>query len=303
MNSQNRLIFIKEIGRNKYNQKLGLYRCLCGNEKEILITCVKNNRTKSCGCLYKETCIINGKNNVIHGMSNSPEWLAWRNMKDRCYNENYPKYKNYGGRGIIVCDHWLESFENFYADIGDKPEPKEKYSIHRINNDDNYYKENCKWATQEEQQNNKSNNTYLEYNGKKQTIAQWSEEYNINVNSLIARLEGGWIIKDAITKPIRKAEKFNYNDLSLTPKEWSEKLGINRNSIESRLNHGWSIEKIVTKPIKKARKIIYNGLSLTSKQWGEKIGVDRKTIENRLKAEWSIEKTLTTPSGNSKNGK
>lgn len=87
-----------------------------------------------------------------HGMSNTPEYKAWFEMKRRCYNKNRKGYKNYGGRGIKVCDRWLESFENFYEDMGDRPSPN--HSLDRIDVNGNYEPSNCKWSDRTEQNYN-----------------------------------------------------------------------------------------------------------------------------------------------------
>ena len=84
-----------------------------------------------------------------HGMSKTPEFRAWLNMKERCYRPTNARYHRYGARGIEVCDRWLESFENFYTDIGDRPSPT--HSLDRIDNDGNYEPDNCRWGTREEQ--------------------------------------------------------------------------------------------------------------------------------------------------------
>lgn len=97
-----------------------------------------------------------GKQNQIHGMSTTPEYRVWVSIKQRCYNPNYRYYKDYGGRGIRVCDRWLYSFVAFFKDMGKRPGPK--YTIERVDNDGNYELGNCKWVTRKEQQNNTRKN-------------------------------------------------------------------------------------------------------------------------------------------------
>ncbi len=130
-------------------------RCDCGNEIKVQAGRLKSGHTQSCGCLRKETTIKTNKAQKKHGMCFTPEYKAWANMKDRCTKSNHKQYKDYGGRGIKVCEHWLESFENFYADMGPKPFPKILYSIDRINNDGNYEPNNCRWATSKQQADNR----------------------------------------------------------------------------------------------------------------------------------------------------
>jgi hypothetical protein len=131
-----------------------LCRCDCGNEKIIRSASLISGLTKSCGCLQKEIArksII--KSFTTHGMSKSPEYHSWTGMKRRCYYSKGKDYKDYGQRGIRVCDRWVNSFDNFLTDMGLRPSAK--HSLNRIDNDGNYCLENCKWSTQAEQQQNR----------------------------------------------------------------------------------------------------------------------------------------------------
>lgn len=136
-----------------------LYRCVCdcGNIVNVQKYHLKSGHTKSCGCRKVETSRLAGQKYFTHGhwKNNKPttEWLSWMAMKNRCYNKNHKDYKYWGEKGVIVCDRWLESFENFYNDMGDKP--TSKHSIDRINPFGNYEPSNCRWATAKEQANNK----------------------------------------------------------------------------------------------------------------------------------------------------
>jgi len=164
--------------------KATMWNCLCecGNEKAIRAISLRSGRTKSCGCLNRESST---KRATTHGLSDTREYSSWYSMKDRCLNTHSDKYSYYGGRGITICQEWVESFEQFYSDMGSRPEGM---SIERIDNDKGYYPENCKWATLAEQANNKRNNVILELDGLVQTVAQWANHLGISYNLLAYRL-------------------------------------------------------------------------------------------------------------------
>jgi hypothetical protein len=132
-------------------------------------------------------------------------YQIWKDMLKRCSNRNNKDYKNYGDRGITVCERWLDKengFKNFLEDMG---EPSSKHhSIDRINNDLGYYKENCRWATSKEQARNTSRSRIIVFNEKTQCVSDLANDHNINKNVLGYRLNNGWSIEEALNTPIRK---------------------------------------------------------------------------------------------------
>jgi hypothetical protein len=140
-----------------------------------------------------------------HGMRNSPEYAAWRAMLVRCHTPTAQAYHNYGARGVHVCDRWRHSFENFYADMGPRPSPD--HSIDRINNEAGYSPDNCRWATLQQQAVNKRTNVYLEYDGHRLTVAEWSRRVGIAKWCIRARLRAGWTVVDALTRPPRVVQR------------------------------------------------------------------------------------------------
>ncbi len=200
-------VFLYELPTTyKYGQsyRMGKFKCKCGNEFDNPINNVKKGNTTSCGCVYNESL----KNrNKTHGLTYSQEYITWCGMRSRCNSKNSLSYKNYGARGIKVCDRWLKSFENFYADMGQKP--TSSHSLDRIDNNGDYCPENCKWVTKSEQANNTRNNVHYTLNEETKTISQWAEKYNIPYRRLRERLRNGWLIGDAVITPFRQLNRYN----------------------------------------------------------------------------------------------
>lgn len=211
-----------------------LCRCECGNMVTVAATSLKSGNTKSCGCFRNERILQSVK---THGLSNSPEHGTWTDMKTRCNNENATSYKNYGGRGITVCDRWLNSFEAFYADMG--PKPGAEYSIERNDPNGNYEPGNCRWATMEEQQSNRRNNRYIEYNGKRYTVAQLCRETGITEGMFYSRAEKGWDVETIVSTPAQRLYEIN-GELK-TSTEWARIYGISVRTVNNRISKGQTI--------------------------------------------------------------
>lgn len=137
---------------------------------------------------------------TTHGLSKTKTYQAWADMKTRCYNSKRVQFAFYGGRGISVCDRWKNSFENFLADMGEKPHG---HSLDRIDTDGNYTKENCRWATQIEQCNNRRNNRLITHNGETLTYSQWSLRLGPYRSLVNNRVRNGWDEISAISIPLR----------------------------------------------------------------------------------------------------
>lgn len=174
-----------------------LFKCECGNEKIILGKSVTSGAVKSCGCLHSECAKIQGKKKKTHGMKPPRLYAIWNGMKSRCYNKNNPKYKIYGARGVEVCKTWKKSFVKF-RDWALSNGYSDKLSIDRINVDGNYEPDNCRWATQKEQQRNRRNNHIVIIDGKEMCLARVAERYGVNSNTLRNRIRNGIDIEEAI---------------------------------------------------------------------------------------------------------
>lgn len=200
--------FLLPVSKQGYKKPFQVCECECGSVSVHRTRALRSGATKSCGCLQKEKLIDRNKANATHGMWGTPEYTAWANMIQRCYNPKCEKYPDYGGRGITVCDRWLcpvNGFLNFLADMG--PKPSRKHSIERKEVNDNYCPENCCWATQKEQQRNKRNNRLIEYNGKTQCLAAWAEELGVSARTLRYRIKAGWPLEAALTNTTARKNK------------------------------------------------------------------------------------------------
>lgn len=155
-------------------------QCDCGKIINTRLNSLRNGHVRSCGCLLSEG------NNVKHGMSKSKEYQTWIRIKERCGKITHPDYYLYGARGIIVCDRWLNSFDNFLLDMGFRPEGKS--SLDRIDNNGNYDPSNCRWADIYTQARNKRCNIFYEFNGKNMCLSDWANKLGINPSSLRERL-------------------------------------------------------------------------------------------------------------------
>lgn len=180
-----------------------LCRCICGSEKEIVKRSVDSGLTRSCGCLYREVSIATApRRNFKHGDGGvrrgvAAEYCIWRSMLKRCHLSTDPHYYNYGGRGITVCERWRTSYELFLADMGRKPTPR--HTLDRWpNNDGNYEKANCRWATRTEQARNRRGNVLLTFDGKTQCVAAWAEEFGMERKKFEMRIRKGLNIEAAM---------------------------------------------------------------------------------------------------------
>jgi hypothetical protein len=174
-----RLIVVKRAGTDNHRNSTWLCKCVCDNEVIVNRCNLKSGNTKSCGCLNKEE---SSKYNTIHGKSNDRIYSIWKGIKFRC---SY--LKNYGGRGIKVCDEWLHNFQVFY-DWALSNGYADNLSIDRIDNEGNYEPTNCRWATYRQQANNTRTNRFIIHNGETNTIAEWSRKTDINYSTLRNRI-------------------------------------------------------------------------------------------------------------------
>ena len=182
-----------------------------------------------------------------HKMKRTSEYHTWCHMKGRCFNLNHPRYEDWGGRGITVCDRWRNSFENFFADMGLKPSPA--YSIDRIDNNGNYSVENCKWSTRVEQNNNRRDNHLIIIENDTLTIRQWEKKQGFKRGIIESRLRRGWSESDAVLTPVELIKLITFKYETLTIVDWENKMGYKKQIIKNRLAKGWSESDAILIPV------------------------------------------------------
>lgn len=173
-------------------------RCECGTEREVRLARLQAGRSNSCGCLRDDNLTIHGRTKRSNRVQSREYWI-WNSMKNRCTNPNYKHYKDYGGRGITVCDRWLD-FANFFEDMGENPLGM---MLERRDNEAGYSPENCYWADRQTQNSNKRNNRHIEADGITRTLTEWGRVTGISHATIIARIDRGWPEDLAATIPKR----------------------------------------------------------------------------------------------------
>lgn len=193
-----------------------------------------------------------------------PEYRWWQNMLNRCRNPITPAYRNYGGRGIAVCERWL-TFENFLADIGPRPSPK--HTLDRIDNARGYESGNVRWATKAEQMRNTRRNTWITAFGETMCGADWAQRNGLSPGTISTRLKMGWPSEWVVTAfPGSQNNRMN-NWISafgetLYITQWATRMGLDRTTISYRLKHGWSPERAVSQPTHRHPSLEKNNTSV-----------------------------------------
>ena len=172
--------------------------CDCGRWSNVVARDLFSKHTRSCGCGVVRSLV---SRSTSHGMSRTPEYRTWARISNRCGNTRSPAYPYYGGRGILMCARWRDSFEAFYADVGPRLTPK--HSIDRIDNNGNYEPGNCRWATPKEQANNRRNNRILTVGGISKTMKAWSECSGVPYQVINDRINSlGWSHERALLEGV-----------------------------------------------------------------------------------------------------
>ena len=173
--------------------------CDCGNERIVKATDLRTGKIHSCGCVHWNKKYKNFSLKSPHGKR---LYRIWHDMLRRCEDKRVKSYKRYGERGIAVCPEWhdFQAFYDWSLDNG----YSEELTLDRVDNNKDYEPDNCRWADKYMQANNRRSNHYITYNGKRQSMKEWSRELNISYTALRSRLMRGWSAEKALTTPIKK---------------------------------------------------------------------------------------------------
>jgi hypothetical protein len=184
----------------------------------------------------------------------SLEYKVWIGMKQRCTNPKNPDFKDYGARGITMCQRWLDSFDDFVTDMG--PRPSIKHSIDRIENHKGYEPGNCRWATNLEQSRNRRSTILITMDGETKCLEDWCRQYGIHRETVRSRInDGGWRVEDAIKTPAKPIDPItkqthNYKGEVGCVAYFAEKYQLTYRTVLRRLSLGWSIDAAIETPVR-----------------------------------------------------
>lgn len=200
------LTVVKRVENNSKGQSVWQCLCDCGNVKIVSGASLKTGKVKSCGCFR-----VNRRPTLRHGMSHTRLYNIWVCIKKRCYKEKDPAYKNYGGRGIKMCDSWRNSFESF-AEWAFNNGYADSLTIERIDVNADYCPDNCTWIPLNQQQNNRTSCLMYTYNGETKNLAEWCDSLKLPYMTIYNRIHKlKWTFERAISEPVH-VEKRNRKD-------------------------------------------------------------------------------------------
>ena len=225
-----------------------------------------------------------------HGMTKTPEYSIWVQMRRRCRDPKMASYSRYGARGITVSDEWDDSFEVFYSDMG--PRPDANYSIDRIDGFKGYSKENCRWATHEEQNNNRSSNVLLNHLGKTLSVAEWAREIGVSRMTLHSRIKRGLSVEKILSPAIQKQNTVvEIEGVSKSFSEWADETRLSEACLRRRWNLG-ERGRVLLEPSRLGQPITINGVTKTLRQWAIQSGIPYHTAYQRFRQGMPIEDVL-----------
>ena len=286
------LTALERCGSNKYGK--GLYKCRCRCGKVLIVDSqsLKTGNTRSCGCLHNE---LLSERMTTHGMSKTRLYRVWKNIVKRCKNPNSKNYKDYGGRGITVCDRWLK-FESFYDDMG--VGYREDLEIDRIDNDKGYYPDNCRWVTHSDNQRNKRTNHRVTTSAGNLTVAGLAEKANVDYGTMISRIKRGREGDELLLPTRDRRIVLDREDAITTVTELAEKSGMCEATIRGRIRKGWRDEDLTITPYMTENHLISTPYGkMTIPQLSRLTGIPYMTLMRRKNSTWNSADMAKAPQG------
>ncbi len=212
-------------------------RCDCGSVVVLLERRVRTGKRRTCGCKMR-----------THGLTGTPEFNAYRSMVDRCANRKHKHYGRYGGRGISVCQEWLDDPRKFVEHIG--PKPSKRHTVDRINNEGDYEPGNVRWASEHEQKRNTSRNRWIEAFGRRMVITDWSNETGLDPHLIRYRIETlGWPAEKALNPKRHRAGRpkkmLTFQGKTMCLADWAKQIGVTPAAITLRMKVTDSVAEIL----------------------------------------------------------
>lgn len=231
-----------------YNSNRWLFECECGKVISEMPSRVISGHKKSCGCRKS-------KQQIKHGLYSDPFYHTWWSMMQRCSNPKHHNYQRYGGRGIKVCAEWLNLAVFVEWAHSTYPNSNERFTLDRINNNEGYSPENCRWATAKTQMNNRRKTACATINGETKSISEWCEIYNMPHQVVLSRIRCmKWDALKALTTPVTHFDErgalIEINGMQKSIKAWCEEYGILRTTVYGRMRKGMSAKDAITTPIR-----------------------------------------------------
>lgn len=224
-------------------------RCVCGAEKTVYQGNLTQGKSHGCGCAARK---LTGERARTHGKRNTRLYVVWCDMRSRCYRQGDRSYKNYGARGITVCDEWLgkKGFQNFwewaYANGYDDNAPKGECTLDRIDVNGNYCPENCRWVNTSAQMRNRTDTHWVEFGGEVLPLVDFCEKYGVSQTLACDRFLRGWTPAEVMFFPPKYLPKMiEYNGETRTQRGWAKYFGIDHRKLQYRLKHGWTFEQAI----------------------------------------------------------
>jgi hypothetical protein len=255
--------------------------CECGTEKVVNIYELLRGNSKSCGCLAREIVIERNKSLAKYGAEHQRLLHIWDTMKARCYRPNSKDFKNYGARGIQICEEWKNNFFVFYEWARENGY-EDHLTIDRINVNGNYEPANCQWATTKQQGNNTRVNRNITIGGETKTIAEWSEVAGISPKALRYRIEMGWREEDLLV-PVGVHKVFvTIGEETKCLSEWAEMYEVSPSIVYNNYKKGFKGEELF---YSRKKEVFFdiNGVTKTLSQWAKDSGLNYCTLHGRYR--------------------